>query len=163
VPGNKGYFEVLTRPDWAPIGVQRLEELVSVQFYDETRIFRVIPNFVAQFGINGDPNIQKTYKIQKLIDDPVKQSNLQSTVTFAMSGPNTRTTQIFVNTNNNSYLDEDGFAPVAQVTSGMDVVKRFYSGYGDVVNQVYFEIKGNDWLTQTYPKFSYIERAYFVQ
>ena len=130
--GKTGTFTVQTRPDWAPLGAERFETLASNSFFENCRIFRVLPGFVAQFGINGDPTIQSKWRSQSLKDDPVKVTNKRGTIVFATAGPNTRTTQIFVNlSDRNSFLDKQGFSPLGEVISGMDVVDRFYAGYGE--------------------------------
>lgn len=98
--GNTGKFVVRLRKDWAPIGAERFEKLTEIGFWDEARAFRVLPNFIVQFGINGDPTKQALWR-KSIPDDPVQVSNKRGTVTFATAGPNTRTTQIFINTGNN--------------------------------------------------------------
>lgn len=167
--GKVGKFVIKTRPDWAPNGVARFEELASNSFWDECRIFRVIPNFISQFGINGDPAIQAKYRTP-IKDDVVKVSNARGTVVFATAGPNTRTTQLFVNTNpnGNSFLDKQGFSPIGEVVEGMAVVDAFYSGYGEGApggkgpNQGLIQSKGNEYLIPGYPKLSYISKARFL-
>lgn len=130
--GKTGKFTLRTRPSWAPKGVGRFVELTETGFFDECRFFRVLPGFVSQFGINGDPEKMNYWRSKNLSDDPVKVSNERGTVVFATAGPNTRTTQIFINTGNrNSFLDKQGFSPFGEIVSGMDVVDLFYSGYGE--------------------------------
>ncbi|KAL7550567.1 hypothetical protein ACHAWF_017273 [Thalassiosira exigua] len=167
-PGSTGSFVVKTRPEWAPLGAERFEALVESSFFDQCRIFRVLPGFVAQFGINGDPQVQAKWRSQNLRDDPVKVSNKRGTVVFATGGPNTRTTQLFVNLNDrNSFLDKQGFSPLGEVVSGMDVVERFYSGYGEGApsgkgpNQGLIQAKGNSYLEASYPKLSYFSKVSF--
>lgn len=115
-----------TRPDWAPIGADHFHKLVEAKFYDECRFFRVVKNFIVQFGIAGDPEVQKKWRKDVLQDDPVKQTNKRGTITYAMSGENSRTTQLFVNTSSrpqgNKYLDGQGFAPFAEVLEGMEFI-----------------------------------------
>lgn len=168
-PGKTGKFVVKTRPDWAPNGVARFEDLASNSFWDECRIFRVIPNFISQFGINGNPTIQAKYR-KAIPDDPVKVTNSRGTVVFATAGPNTRTTQLFVNTNpkGNGFLDKQGFSPIGEVVEGMDVVDAFYAGYGEGApsgkgpNQGLIQSKGNDYLIPNFPNLSYISKAKFL-
>jgi len=169
VEGNTGSFVVRTRPSWAPKGVQRFEELTEQSFWDDCRIFRVLPGFVAQFGINGNPDVQAKWRNRSLTDDPVKVSNKRGTVVFATGGPNTRTTQIFVNTNpgGNGFLDKQGFSPIGEVVEGMDVVDKFYAGYGEGApsgkgpNQGLLQKKGNEYVVPSFPKLSYFSKASF--
>ena len=147
-----------------------LQELVEKNFYDDCRFFRVLPGFIAQFGINGSPSIQSKWRSSSIPDDPVKVTNSRGTVVFATAGPNTRTTQIFVNTNQkgNGFLDRQGFSPFGQVIEGMDVVDRFFAGYGEGApsgkgpNQGLIQAKGNEYLTAQYPKLSYISKVKFA-
>ena len=143
------------------------QELAQNKFYDDCRFFRVLPGFVAQFGINGNPSVQSQWRSKSLPDDPVKVSNTRGTVVFATAGPNTRTTQIFVNTRNegNAFLDKQGFSPFGQVIEGMDIIDQLYAGYGEGApggrgpNQGLIQLKGNAYLKESYPKLSYIESA----
>lgn len=144
------------RPDWAPIGANHMLELVQAQFYDECRFFRVLPNFVVQFGINGDPHVQSEWKAKVLQDDPVKESNKRGTLTFATSGKNTRTTQLFINLNDNAALDQQGFAPIGEVTKGMEHIDKISSKYREKPNQGKIVNNGNAYLQQEFPELSYI-------
>ena len=139
--GDSGTFTVRTRPDWAPKGVQRFEALTENKFWDGCRVFRVLPGFIAQFGINGDPQVQSKWRSSSLSDDPVKVTNSRGTVVFATAGPNTRTTQLFINTNpkGNGFLDKQGFSPIGEVVEGMDVVDKLYAGYGEGAYLLLFE------------------------
>ena len=169
--GRKGSFKLQLAPSWAPRGVARFEELTKIGFWNDCRIFRVLPGFVAQFGINGDPKIQAEWRSKNIQDDPVKVSNERGTVVFATAGPNTRTTQIFVNTRDqgNGFLDKQGFSPIGKVIEGMDIVDRFYSGYGEGApagkgpNQGLIQLRGNGYLKEQYPKLSYIESAIVME
>lgn len=122
----------------------------------------MIPNFVAQFGINGDSVTQKYWRDEKPIeDDPVKYTNKRGTLSFATSGPNTRTTQVFINVGeNNAYLDKEGFTPFAVIVEGMNVVDKMYSGYGENPNQSKIQNEGNVYLQRDFPKLSYFKRVY---
>jgi len=163
--GKTGTFVVKTRPDWAPIGEERFVALAESNFFDGCRAFRVLPNFIVQFGINGDPAVQAKWRASNLKDDPVKVSNSRGTVVFATAGPGTRTTQLFVNLGNNSFLNKQGFSPLGEVVEGMDVVERFYSGYGEGApsgkgpNQGLIQKQGNAYLESSYPKLSYFSKV----
>ena len=155
-----GDFVVEVTRKWAPRGADRFHEAVTGGFYDECRFFRVVPNFIVQFGINGDPAVQRRWRRASLKDDRATgHSNLKSTVTFATAGPNTRTTQLFINFKDNSYLDGQGFTPFGEVSKGMDVVDSIHSGYGEKPNQQQIGIKGNRYLNKIFPDLDYIISA----
>ncbi|KAI2493536.1 peptidyl-prolyl cis-trans isomerase [Fragilaria crotonensis] len=168
--GSSGTIKIQLEPDWAPKGVARFEELVSIGFYQNCRFFRVLPGFVAQFGINGDPAIQAKWKSNPITDDPVRVGNDRGTVVFATAGPNTRTTQLFINTNTsgNGFLDKQGFSPIGKVIEGMDLVDKFYAGYGEGApsgrgpSQGLLQVKGNTYLEEGFPKLTYITDAKFL-
>ena len=162
--GRTGTFTVKTRPEWAPIGVQRFEELVETGFWPSCKFFRVVPNFMHQIGIHGDPKVQARWRNKSLKDDPVLASNTRGMLTFATSGKDTRTTQIFINTNSkgNKFLDKQGFAPFAEVVSGMDVVDRVFSEYREKPNQGKIQSRGNAYLDDEFPKLSYFSKAKFI-
>ena len=122
--GEVGLVVVRIRPDWAPLGAARVLELVDAHFYDGCRFFRVIKNFMAQVGINGDPGLQRAWRARALPDDPVLEKNTRGRVSFAMAGKGTRSTQLFFNFGDNSRLDREGFAPVGEVVRGMEVIRR---------------------------------------
>jgi len=147
--------------DWAPLGADRFYNLVKNGFYDGVRFFRVIPGFMAQGGMSGDPAIQKLWGRNNFPDDPVKQSNKRGYVTFAKtSAPNSRSTQIFINYGDNSSLDAQGFAPFGQVVSGMEVVDKFESyGRNNVPDQGLISAEGNAYLQRDYPKLTFIKKA----
>jgi peptidyl-prolyl cis-trans isomerase A (cyclophilin A) len=167
--GKTGKIRIQLHPEWAPRGVQRFEELTEQGFFNGCRIFRVLPGFIAQFGINGDPSVQSKWRSNSIPDDPVKVTNSRGTVVFATAGPNTRTSQIFINTNEkgNGFLDRQGFSPFGEVIEGMDIVDRLYSGYGEGApqgkgpNQGLIQAKGNEYLATSYPKLSFISKASF--
>jgi peptidyl-prolyl cis-trans isomerase A (cyclophilin A) len=153
---------------WAPEGADRFYRLVEKGFYDDARFFRVVRDFVVQFGINGDPAVEARWRNLTIADDPVDHSNLRGTITFANSGPNTRTTQVFINLRDNKRLDHSGFAPFGQVVEGMENVDHFYNAYGDSPPRGYgpdqslIESQGNAYLESKFPRLDYIKRATIV-
>jgi peptidyl-prolyl cis-trans isomerase A (cyclophilin A) len=156
---STGPFVVEVHRAWAPIGADHFYTLVKNGFYDEARFFRVVPNFMVQFGIAGDPNVQTKYKAS-IKDDPVKQSNKKGYVTFAQtSAPNSRSTQIFVNFKDNAFLDSQRFAPFGEVISGMDNVEKITSQYGEKPNQGAIQSQGNTYLKSEFPKLDYVKKA----
>merc|ERR1712216_349054 len=148
-PDGKVAIEV--HRDWAPIGVDRFYKLIQNGFYKDTRVFRNVPGFVAQWGINGDPATQQKWYDANIQDDTPTQSNTAGTITFATSGPNSRTTQVFINLNDNQFLDNQGFAPFGKVVKGMDVVKSFTSKYGESPDQQQIQTSGNSYLKSSFP------------
>jgi peptidyl-prolyl cis-trans isomerase A (cyclophilin A) len=162
---SKGTFVVEVHRDWAPIGADRFYNLVKNGFYDNARFFRVIEGFMVQFGINGDPNVAAVWRDADIKDDPVKESNQRGTITFATAGPNTRTTQVFINFADNAPLDGQGFAPFGKVVSGMEVVDSLYAGYGEGApngngpDQGRVQGQGNAYLEQDFPKLDFIKTA----
>jgi peptidyl-prolyl cis-trans isomerase A (cyclophilin A) len=162
---SKGAFVIEVHRDWAPNGADRFYNLVKNGFFDNARFFRVISGFMVQFGINGDPKIAAAWQDANIKDDPVKQSNQRGFVTFATAGPNTRTTQVFINFDDNSALNSRGFAPFGQVVSGMDVVDQLFSGYGEGApngegpEQGRLQSQGNAYLAKDFPKLDFIRKA----
>jgi peptidyl-prolyl cis-trans isomerase A (cyclophilin A) len=162
---SKGAFVITVHRDWAPLGADRFYNLVKNGFYDDVRFFRVIDGFMAQIGMNGNAEVQSVWDKARLQDDPVKESNKRGYVTFATAGPNTRTTQFFVNFKDNAGLDRQGFAPFGEVTSGMDIVDSLYSGYGEGAprgrgpDQGRIRMEGNAYLKQAFPKLDYVKKA----
>jgi peptidyl-prolyl cis-trans isomerase A (cyclophilin A) len=166
---SKGQFVVEVHRDWAPIGADRFYNLVRNGFYDDTRFFRVIEGFMVQFGVNGDPRVSAVWREARIKDDPVRISNKRSFVTFATAGPNTRTTQVFINYGDNSNLDSQGFTPFGQVVSGMKVVDSLYSGYGEGAprglgpDQGKVQAEGNAYLASKFGNLDYIKKATIAQ
>jgi peptidyl-prolyl cis-trans isomerase A (cyclophilin A) len=158
---TKGEFTVRVHRAWAPRGADRFYELVRNGYYDRSKFFRVVRGFVVQFGLSADPKVSLAWVDATIPDDPVKKPNARGTVTFASAGPNTRTTQVFVNLADNSSLDSQGFAPFGEVVSGMKVVGSLYSGYGDMPSAHQGEIvnHGNAYLDQYFPQLDGIETA----
>ncbi len=160
-PGETGTFIVQTKPSWSKRGAERFEEeLTDDKFWDDCRFFRAFKNFIVQWGTRMSGNKQKDAKWSHPIkDEGVNESNKRGTLSFAMAGPDTRGHQMFINTINNEYLDAQGFAPVGKVVSGMDVVDRIYTGYGEAPNQNQIWQKGNEYLNENFPKLSYITKT----
>jgi len=156
---SKGSVVIEVHRDWAPIGADHFYELVKAGYYDGDRFFRVVPGFVVQFGLAADPAATNKWKSPPLMDDPVKQGNTVGTVTYATAGPNTRTTQLFINLGDNQRLDGMGFAPFGKVTSGMEAVQNIYSGYGEGPQQPLIESQGNAYLQSQFPMLDYIKKA----
>jgi peptidyl-prolyl cis-trans isomerase A (cyclophilin A) len=155
---SKGPFTVEVHRDWAPVGAERFHQLVKDRYFDGARFFRVVPNFVIQFGIAGDP--AKTKKWDKRIkDDPVKRTNKTGAVVFATAGPNTRTTQLFINLRSNQFLDDQGFAPFGEVVEGMETVEKINAEYGEQPDQQAIERRGNAYLNENFPRLDYIKAA----
>ena len=157
-----GTFVVEVHRTWSPHGADRFYNLVKNGFYDGQKVFRVVPHFVVQFGISAYPDVSQAWQTADIPDDPVgKLHNRRGTVDFASAGPNTRTTQIFVNTADNLQLDAAGFTPVGEVTSGMGAVDNLYSGYGDAPTQEQAQMaaEGNAYLEKQWPKLDTIESA----
>jgi peptidyl-prolyl cis-trans isomerase A (cyclophilin A) len=166
---SKGVFVVEVHRDWAPNGADRFYNLVKNGFYNDTRFFRVISGFMVQFGINGDPKLNRVWRDANIKDDPVKASNKRGMITFATAGPDTRTTQVFINFGDNAGLDDQGFAPFGQVISGMEVVESLFAGYGEGAprgvgpDQGLIQSQGNAYLKKDFPKLDYIKTATIVQ
>src|SRR5579859_6754500 len=128
---TKGDIVLSVTRDWAPKGADRLYALAKSGYYDECRFYRVLPKYIAQFGINGAPAVAAKWKELAIDDDPVKQKNTRGRVTFGKGGPNSRTTNLFISLKDNTSLDSEGFAPVGEVLEGLDVADQLFSGYGD--------------------------------
>jgi peptidyl-prolyl cis-trans isomerase A (cyclophilin A) len=162
---SKGAFVIEVHRDWAPNGADRFYNLVKNGFFNDARFFRVISGFMVQFGINADPKISAVWRDADIKDDPVKESNKRGLVTFATAGPDTRTTQVFINFGNNTGLDDQGFSPFGQVISGMNVVDQLYSEYGEGApsgqgpDQGLVQKQGNAYLAKGFPKLDFIRKA----
>jgi homoserine O-acetyltransferase len=163
---TQGTFVLEVRPDWAPRGAARFLELVRTRFFDDSRFFRVRDKYIAQFGIAGDPAVTRKWKDRYFKDDSVRTTNVRGTFAFAMTGPNLRNTQVYINLADNKQLDAQGFSPVGRVVEGMDVVDRLYSGYGEdaggglrLGKQGRMLEEGNKHLDVAFPKLDRLLRA----
>ncbi|MGH7711970.1 MAG: peptidylprolyl isomerase [Gemmatimonadaceae bacterium] len=166
---SKGPFVVELHREWAPRGVDRFYHLVQSQYFDNVRFFRTVSSFMVQFGMHGDPKVNAAWEALPIPDDSVRESNRRGYLTFAMTpAPNTRTTQLFINTVSNRPLDEMGFAPIGRVIQGMDVVDSLYSDYGDAPpsgmgpTQDRIKAEGNAYLEREFPKLDFIRTARIV-
>jgi len=148
--------------DWAPAGADRFYNLVKNGFFDDVRFFRVIGGQLAQFGMHGDPRVQAAWRDAEVQDDPVRHGNVRGSVSFASRGPNTRTTQLFINLTDNRAYDRLGFAPFAEVVSGMDVVDGLFAGYEERPEQPLIDEEGNAYLTREFPNLDYVKKAAII-
>ena len=151
-----GSFTIQLHRDWAPIGVDRFYNLAANGFFNDVRFFRVVPDFIIQFGIHADPEVSTAWRDARIKDDPSTQSNKKGTLTFATAGPGTRTTQMFINFKDNAFLDSQGFSPLGAVTEGMDIVEKLYAEYGERPDQGRLQQQGNAYLEAEFPKLDYI-------
>ena len=165
---SQGDFTVEANRAWAPHGVDRFHELVRKRYFDDGRFFRVLPGFITQFGVHRDFNVHATWRQLFIPDDSPKEKNLRGTLAYAMSGPATRATEIFINLADNPMLDEQGFVTFAKVIEGMEVIDKFYSGYGEMrpkgkdIDPGRVEEETNEYLVQRFPKMDYIQHTTFV-
>ncbi|HTS11996.1 MAG TPA: peptidylprolyl isomerase [Candidatus Limnocylindrales bacterium] len=156
---SKGDFTVRVTRAWAPIGSDRFYNLVTHGYFTDAAFFRVVPNFIIQFGLSADPAVNSAWRAARIKDDPVTQSNKPGYITFATAGPHTRTTQLFINFGNNGFLDGQGFAPFGQVTAGMDIVQKLHSGYGEKPDQGAITMQGKAYLDKNFPNLDTIKSA----
>jgi cyclophilin family peptidyl-prolyl cis-trans isomerase len=162
---SKGSFTVEVTRSLAPNGADRFYNLVRSGYFTDVEFFRVVSGFMCQFGIHGDPKVSAAWREARIPDDPVKASNTRGAITFATAGPNTRTTQLFINFADNNRLDGMGFSPLGKVTEGMDVVDKLYNGYGEGApqgsgpHQGRLQQEGNAYLKKEFPKLDYIKSA----
>lgn len=166
---TKGDFEIEVTRSWAPNGADRLYNLVKVGYFTDIALFRNIGGFMVQFGISGDPSLNNIWRAARIPDDPVTQTNAPGNVTFATGGPNTRTTQLFINHGNNANLDGMGFSPLGKVTAGAEVVSALYDGYGEGApsgrgpDQGQLQKRGNAYLRESFPLLDYIKTASILE
>jgi peptidyl-prolyl cis-trans isomerase A (cyclophilin A) len=158
---SKGPVVLEVHRDWAPLGAEQFHKLVEAKFFDGARFFRVVPRFVVQFGLAARPAVTKKWD-HEIKDDSVVQTNRAGSVAFATKGPETRTTQIFINLGSNQSLDSKGFAPFAQVIEGMEIVEKLYSGYGEQPDQEAITKQGNAYLEKNFPNLDYIKTATII-
>lgn len=169
---TKGDFIIESKKEWSPAGVNRLYQLIKHDYFTDMAVFRVVPDFVAQFGINNDSTVTSAWRSSPVKDEPVLEPNLRGAMSFARSTEETRTHQLFINLKSNSprldtihYNNVTGFPVVAKVISGMDVVDKFYDGYGSELGnrQDSINLYGNAYLRRNYPKIDYIKKAYILE
>jgi len=162
---SRGTFVVAVERAWAPHGADRFYSLVRSGYYDDVRIYRIVPDFMVEFGLHGDPRVTAIWRKALILDDTVRQSNARGRVAFASHGPNSRSVQVFVNLKDNPTLDDDGFAPFGEVVEGMDVVESLYSEYGDGPPrgegpyQARALARGNAYLDEAFPLLDRVVRA----
>jgi peptidyl-prolyl cis-trans isomerase A (cyclophilin A) len=162
---TKGDFTVEVTRAWAPLGADRFYNLVKAGYFTDIAFFRIISGFMAQFGIHGDPAVSAKWRDARINDDAVRQSNIKGYISYAMAGPNTRTTQFFINYGDNARLDGSGFSPFGRVISGMEVVESLYAGYGEGTpsgqgpDQGRVQMQGNAYLKKDFPQLDYINGA----
>ncbi len=166
---TKGDVVILVHRDWSPLGADHFYELTKMGFYNDTRFFRALKGFIVQWGINGDPKVNKSWSEIPIKDDPPKVSNKIGTVVFAMAGPDSRTTQVFINLgDNSSSLDAQGFTPFGEVIQGMENVEKIYMDYGEGApqgsgpSQAAIADIGTPYLEEHFPKLDYIKKAQIV-
>ncbi len=163
---TKGEVLAMVHRQWAPYGAAQFYEAVATGFYDGARFFRTIRGFVTQFGLAADPALSAQWRTRSIPDDTVRQSNRRGTLVFASGGPNTRTTQMFINLRDNARLDGLGFPPIGEVIAGMDAVDAFYTGYGDGANapqQDRIAREGEAYFTANFPLLDRIVKATVIR
>lgn len=160
---TKGTFVIQVVRAWAPHGADRFNELVQTGYFDEDRFFRVVPDFIAQWGLNDNKKLNDRWDAKMIPDDPPRESNVKGSVTYATLGKDTRSHQVFVNLSDNTQLDRKGFVPIGRVVEGMNVVDSLYGGYGESVSQHFISTLGNSYLQRMFPKLDYIKTATIVK
>ena len=157
---SKGLIVVAVHKDWAPLAADRFYNLVKNGFFDDVRFFRVVPNFMVQFGMNGNPAVTRAWSSTPMKDEPTKQTNKRGYVTFARTGaPNSRGTQVFINYKDNGFLDQQGFAPFGEVVQGMDIAEKITAQYGEKPGQGEITSVGNAYLMKEFPKLDFVNKA----
>ncbi len=156
---TKGPIMIEVHRAWAPIGADRFYNLVRAGFFTDAAFFRVVPNFIVQFGLSADPAVNKVWRTTNLRDDAPRESNRRGYLTFATAGPDTRTTQLFINLKDNAFLDSQGFTPFGNVIEGMDLVEKIYSGYGERPDQGRITMEGKAYIDKNFPQLDRINSA----
>jgi peptidyl-prolyl cis-trans isomerase A (cyclophilin A) len=156
---TKGPVTIEIHRAWAPIGADRFYNLVRAGFFTDAAFFRVVPNFIVQFGLSADPAVNKIWRSTNLRDDAPRESNKRGYLTFATAGPDTRTTQLFINLKDNAFLDSQGFTPFGSVVEGMDLVEKIYSGYGERPDQGKITMEGKAYIDKNFPQLDRINSA----
>src|SRR5688572_8355080 len=159
---SRGNFVVAVTRAWSPTGVDRFYELVRKNYFTDVRFFRVMPGFVAQFGMHGNPDVNSVWSEAGIPDEPVLQPNARGTIVFATAGPNTRSNQLFINLADNTRLDGMGFSPIGRVVEGMDIVESINAEYGDAPEQMRISAEGNMYLESQFPRLDYIKTVVVV-
>jgi peptidyl-prolyl cis-trans isomerase A (cyclophilin A) len=165
---SAGDFIVEVHRDWAPIGADHFQELVAAKFFDQCRFYRVVKRFVVQWGVHGEPLMNRKWGNLTIKDDPAKQKNLKGTIAYAKEGVNSRTSIFFINLADNPRLDSTGFAPFGKVISGMEVVDKLFAGYGDTPprgegpDPAKIQMQGTSYLEGRFPRLDYIKKATLV-
>jgi len=172
---SRGRVDVMIRKNWSALGAGRFYDLLNEKHFDGARFFRVLPNYIAQFGLSGNPAVDQVWRSRGIDDEPVKHTNAHGTLTFAKGGPNTRSTQLFFNLKDNSPLDSLGFAPIGEVVTGLSSIDSLYSGYGDATPKSGTQLgkegpvqdsivaQGTAYLERGWPKLDFIKTARIVQ
>lgn len=162
---SEGVVVIEVHRSWSPNGADRFYNLVRNGYYDDARVYRVVPGFMAQFGVHADPVVTYQWRNSVIADDPVARSNERGRVSFAMGGPNSRINEVFINLRDNPALDDEGFSPIGEVVEGMDAVDAFYDGYGDGPPrgdgpyQARARAQGNEYLDAEFPALTRIRSA----
>lgn len=167
---SKGDFVVEFHRDWSPKAVDRVYQLIKSDFYDSEVIFRVVKDYVAQFGISNDSTLNSFWNKHKLVDEPVITPNTKGTISFARGGPNSRGTQLFINIENNSprldtltFQGVSGFPVVGEIIENKEIASQLYSGYGNSPRQDSIQVHGNKYLNTNFSNLDYIKRVSIIK
>ena len=168
---SKGQFEAMVHRAWGPLAADRFYHLVRLAYFDEVSIYRVVPNYVAQFGIHNSEEVNRSWRRRVLDDEPVRHSNEKGTISFARGGPRSRTTQLFINLRDNAALDTMpvggviGYPPFAEIVSGIEVIDTFNGAYGNApsMHQDSINVAGRAFLDRRFPGLDYIESVRIVE